>query len=192
MTKLIQSFLRVFLYKIAGVDLRLRGFFLSIKIRLLGGECGKGILFGAGSYFKHPPHDGIRIGKNVSIGRCVVIDIPAGAKLVIGDGVKLNMNCVIAGSKEILIGDDTQIAEFVSIRDSDHGTSLSNKIKDQSLVSSAVCIKKDVWIGCGAVILRGVQIDDGAIIAAGAVVTKNVPRSEIHAGVPAKKIKLRS
>lgn len=52
-------------------------------------------------------------------------------------------------------------------------------------------IGRDVWIGAGAIILSGVEIGDGAIVAAGTVVTKNVPPLEIHAGVPNRKIKNR-
>lgn len=49
-------------------------------------------------------------------------------------------------------------------------------------------IEQDVWIGCGAILIAGVRIGRGAIVAAGAVVTKNIPAYEIHGGVPAKKI----
>lgn len=49
-------------------------------------------------------------------------------------------------------------------------------------------IETDAWIGCGAILIAGVRIGRGAIIAAGAVVTKDVPAYEIHGGVPARKI----
>jgi len=49
-------------------------------------------------------------------------------------------------------------------------------------------IEADAWIGCGTILLAGVRIGRGAIVAAGAVVTKDVPPYEIHAGVPARKI----
>jgi acetyltransferase-like isoleucine patch superfamily enzyme len=49
-------------------------------------------------------------------------------------------------------------------------------------------IEQDVWIGCGAILIAGVRIGRGAIVAAGAVVTKNIPAYEIHGGVPAKRI----
>jgi acetyltransferase-like isoleucine patch superfamily enzyme len=52
-------------------------------------------------------------------------------------------------------------------------------------------IGADVWIGCGAIVMTGVQIGPGAIIAAGAVVTHDVPAFEIHGGIPAKKIGMR-
>ena len=53
---------------------------------------------------------------------------------------------------------------------------------------SPTIIDQDVWIGCGAILIAGVRIGRGAIVAAGAVVTKNIPAYEIYGGVPAKKI----
>ena len=50
-------------------------------------------------------------------------------------------------------------------------------------------IGRDVWIGAGAIIMSGVEIGDGAIVAAGSVVTKSIPSCEIHAGIPNRKIK---
>jgi acetyltransferase-like isoleucine patch superfamily enzyme len=52
----------------------------------------------------------------------------------------------------------------------------------------ATVIETDAWIGCGAILMAGVRIGRGAIVAAGAVVTKDVPAFEIHGGVPARKI----
>lgn len=56
---------------------------------------------------------------------------------------------------------------------------------------SYIIIGNDVWIGFGAQIMSGITIEDGAVIAAGAVVTKNVPKYSVVAGVPAKIIKYR-
>jgi serine acetyltransferase len=66
------------------------------------------------------------------------------------------------------------------------------QLKDKLPADDApVVISNDVWIGTGAIILKGVTIDRGAIIAAGAVVTKNVPPYAIVSGVPARLIKFR-
>jgi acetyltransferase-like isoleucine patch superfamily enzyme len=62
---------------------------------------------------------------------------------------------------------------------------ISTPIFRQGLVTAPVFIEDDVWIGCNATILKGVRIGRGAIVAAGAVVTKNVPPLAIVAGVPA-------
>lgn len=53
---------------------------------------------------------------------------------------------------------------------------------------NSTIIERDVWIGCGAILIAGVRIGRGAIVAAGAVVTKDIPPYEIHGGVPARKL----
>jgi acetyltransferase-like isoleucine patch superfamily enzyme len=53
----------------------------------------------------------------------------------------------------------------------------------------ATMVEADAWVGCGAILLAGVRVQRGAIVAAGAVVTKDVPPYEIHGGVPARKIR---
>ena len=62
-------------------------------------------------------------------------------------------------------------------------------IKYNPSVCSPIVVNDDVWIGCGCRILAGVEIGDRVVIAAGAVVNKNVERNSLYAGVPAKKIK---
>lgn len=85
------------------------------------------------------------------------------------------------------------IAPSVSIRDTDHGFSRTDiPMMQQDLDTSPVCIGDDVWIGHGAIILKGVRIGDGAIVAAGAVVTRNVAPFSIVGGVPAREIAKRN
>lgn len=64
-------------------------------------------------------------------------------------------------------------------------------IKDQGFTEKDIIIGDDVWIGYGAQIMPGVNISDGCVIAAGAVVTKNTEPYGIYGGIPAKKIKHR-
>lgn len=93
----------------------------------------------------------------------------------------LNLSCW----QEITIGDDCAIGERVTIRDSDeHSLSGSS-----SSSSAPIVIGDRVWIGSGATILRGVRIGDGAVVAAHAVVTKEVPARCLVAGVPAKVVR---
>jgi len=64
-------------------------------------------------------------------------------------------------------------------------------VKNQIAPKSAIYIEEDVWFGCNVVVLKGVYIGKGAVIAAGAVVNKSIPPYEIWGGVPAKKIGVR-
>lgn len=95
----------------------------------------------------------------------------------------INSNCKIRCHKKITIGNNCAISHDVIIMDSD-----SHKINGK-LRNEPIIIGDNVWIGSRVTILPGVKIEDGAIIAAGAVVTKNVASKTLVAGVPAKMIK---
>jgi len=98
-------------------------------------------------------------------------------------------HCVFAANAGIHIGRDVMIADQVSVRDSDHGFNDGDvPMMDQDVLAEAVVIGDDVWVGHGAVILKGISIGSGSIIAAGAVVTRDVPANMIVGGVPARVI----
>lgn len=96
-----------------------------------------------------------------------------------------------AAGGAIEIGDDVIIAQHVSLIASNHGMSPDSPYRDQPWdeKSTGVTIENGCWIGCGVVLLPGVNIGRGAIIAAGAVVNKPVPPFEIWGGVPARRIR---
>jgi acetyltransferase-like isoleucine patch superfamily enzyme len=112
------------------------------------------------------------------------VSVNEGATLELGSGY-INHNVNIACFHHIRIGDRVAIAENVTIRDSDN-----HRLNyDGHAVSKPIEIGNHVWIGMNATILKGVRIGDGAVIAAGSVVTKDVPSHCLAAGVPAKVIK---
>jgi len=101
----------------------------------------------------------------------------------------VNINCMLW--PKVSIGEYSMLAPNVAIVGVDHqydtpGTPI---IFSQREEIPPTIIGKDVWIGFGAIVMAGCRIGDGAIIASGSVVTKDVPDFEIHGGVPAKKIK---
>lgn len=112
------------------------------------------------------------------------VSVNKGAILELGSGYT-NNDVEISCFKKIRIGHDVAIAKGVVIRDSD-GHTINGHIDS---VSSAISIGNHVWIGQRAIILKGVTIGDGAIIAAGAVVNKDVPTRTLVGGIPAKVIK---
>jgi acetyltransferase-like isoleucine patch superfamily enzyme len=107
--------------------------------------------------------------------------------LTLGSGY-INSNCVISCAKSITIGDGAAISRNVKIYDSDHHK-IFDEHKNQVNLSAPVVIGSNVWIGIDAVILKGVTIGQGAMIAAGAVVTHDIEPNCIAAGVPAKIIR---
>lgn len=118
--------------------------------------------------------------------------VQGSAKLSMGEGSFFSGYNVIGVNAGVTIGSNVMIAHHATIRDTNHGfANLENPMKMQEIVSDPIVIKDDVWIGHGAVILKGVTIGSSAIIAAGAVVTKDVEPRAIVAGNPAKLIKYR-
>ena len=119
-------------------------------------------------------------------------DFYSGAKIYINKGACLNLgggyinhNLNLSCFESISIGNGVVISENVCIRDSDDHT-----VKGSSKpMTSPIVIGDHVWIGMNVTILKGVKIGNGAIIAAGAVVTKDVPENSMVGGIPAKVIK---
>lgn len=120
------------------------------------------------------------------------INVNSGAKLTLGSGY-MNHDSVIDCFESISVGEHVVISERVVMRDSDnHGVcSLKDncKITGKPSFSAPIVIEDHVWIGMNVIILKGVTIGEGSIIAAGSVVTRDVPAHCLAAGVPAKVIK---
>lgn len=111
-------------------------------------------------------------------------------RIEIGDNFYMNAGCHILG--EITFGRDVMIGPKTVIWGRDHGSKLGTPMRDQPHINAPIKIGDDVWIGANVTILKGVEIGNGAIIAAGALVNKNVPPLAIVGGNPAKIIKYRS
>ncbi len=113
-------------------------------------------------------------------------------RLVIGDGAYINRFTMIDASKSIEIGNNCLIGPFCYITDHDHGTEQGVSMAEQSIISEAVRIGSNVWIGANVIILKGVTVGNNAVIGAGAVVTRNVRSGDKVVGVPARSIGTRS
>ena len=104
----------------------------------------------------------------------------------IGKNVFINFDCVFLDLGGITIEDNVLIAPKVSLLSEGHPVTPNER---QSLVPGPIHIKKNAWIGAGATILPGVTIGENAVVAAGAVVSKDVAANTIVGGIPAKIIK---
>lgn len=109
----------------------------------------------------------------------------------IGNNVSINDFVHIWGGGGVQIGSDTLIAAHTTITSQTHDAKAltSGRLYRQTMIRKNVFIGSNVWIGSGAIILPGVTIGNNSIIAAGAVVTKDIPAHCLVAGVPAKIIK---
>jgi acetyltransferase-like isoleucine patch superfamily enzyme len=150
-------------------------------------------------YKLYAVRDNVTLGRNVHIGIGTILWAPN--SLIVGNDVYIGKNCTIEVDGQI--GNDVLIANLVGIVgkwDHDYtvvGTPMSKTpwIGDNEYTgkgkSGTITINDDVWVGYGAILLSGIEVGRGAIIAAGAVVTKNVEPYTIVAGVPAMKIGMR-
>lgn len=111
-----------------------------------------------------------------------------GVHISLGDDVLVNMNCTFLDSNLITIGDRTLIAPDVKIYRGEHNMDASKRFGTRHLITTTRpdTIGKDCWIGGNATILPGVKIGDNVVVAAGAVVTKDLPSNTVCGGVPAR------
>lgn len=127
-------------------------------------------------------------GKNVSVKQYVILENLQ--QLELGDNVSIHPFCYLEAAGGIKIGNDVSLAHNTSILSVNHSWSdESTPIKYNAIDYKSVYIENDVWIGCGSRIMAGVTIHNRSIVAAGAVVTKDVDTKTIVGGVPAKLIK---
>lgn len=130
------------------------------------------------------------------VGRRVVfypsIWVFTGRNLIIGDDVDLATGVLVTTDGGVTIGARTLVGYGTKILSSNHVVpKMPGKIFNSGHEKRAVIIGCDVWIGANCVILPGVEVGDGAVIAAGSVVTKNVAPAVIVGGVPARVIRER-
>lgn len=109
-----------------------------------------------------------------------------GKNIHLGKNVFINAGCKFQDQGGITIGDNALIGHNVVLATVNHNEDVK---KRGNLIPAPIKIGNDVWIGSNATILPGVTVGDGAIIAAGAVVTKNVEPKTIVSGVPAKYVR---
>ena len=148
-------------------------------------------------------------GKHAVIHRSVRMDTPPYRKFYLGDySVVESFACINNAVGDVIIGDHTRIglhntiigpvtigshvnlAQGITITALNHNFSDAEKrIDEQGVNTTPVVIEDDIWIGANAVILPGVTIGQHSVVAAGAIVTKDVPPHSLVAGVPAKVIK---
>ncbi len=122
---------------------------------------------------------------------CKFSTLEIGAEIAIGDGFQASA-CVISARKSIRIGNRVMLGANVTILDNDcHSLDAARRqVKDADIKSAPVVIEDDVFIGMNSIILKGVTIGRGSIVAAGSVVVKPVAPHSVVGGNPACEIKV--
>ena len=134
-----------------------------------------------------PPYRLFSLGSHSVIESYSCINNAVG-DVVIGDNTRIGLHNTIIGP--VSIGSHVNFAQGITVTALNHNFEETNKrIDEQGVSTRQVVIGDDIWIGTNAVVLPGVRIGTHSIVAAGAVVTKDVPPHSLVAGVPAKIIK---
>jgi acetyltransferase-like isoleucine patch superfamily enzyme len=131
---------------------------------------------------------GVECGKNTILKSCDMTwphKVKVGSNCILESGIYFKHDGIWSEGRSIIIGDDCFIGS---------GCEFNINIPMRTQYSgkeAPIEIKENVWLGVNVVVLKGVKIHKGAIVAAGAVVTKSIPENEIWGGVPARKMSSR-
>jgi len=123
--------------------------------------------------------------RGVTLSRAVTLEASAAAVLEIGNSW-LGPGVIVSARDRITIGDGTALAEYVTIRDHDHVHGPGHPVLAWEYETDPVVVKDDVWLASKVTVVAGVTIEDHALCAAGAVVTRDVQAWERVGGVPAR------
>ena len=131
-----------------------------------------------------PPYRQFRLG-NYSViesGACINNSV---GDVIIGDHTRVGLHNTVIGP--VTIGSHVNLAQGITVTALNHNfAEISKRIDEQGISTTPIIIEDDVWIGANAVVLPGVRIGTHSVVAAGAIVTKDVPPSSLAAGVPSK------
>lgn len=176
---------------IPGLIQRYRRWKLARRGLLLDRSCHIGRCISLGPDDAAAINGAIEIGPKCELNQGVELN-PWGGSIRIARRVWLGPYVVIYGHGGVEIGESTLVSMHCAILSSNHAIpamgTLIRDVPDELLPTK---IGRDVWIGANAVILGGVTVGDGAIVAAGAVVTKDVEAGAVVAGVPARLVRKR-
>lgn len=149
--------------------------------------CGSGLRARTDEFFLGEGAE-IHIGNNVLLERQVRFSLGAGARIYVGDDSYIGDGSNLLAVKEIRIGKGCAISWHVLFMDtSSHPIALEGEKPETKI--EPIYVGDHVWIGCRAVLLKGVHVGEGAVIANNAVVTKDVPPRTLVGGNPARVIR---
>ncbi len=159
---------------------------------------GKFMKLGNGVYISALSKEGIQIGNNVSIGAYSRVIVSTsfndiGLFIKIGHNVGIGEFAYLGGAGGLTIGNDCIVGQYFSCHPENHNfDNIDLPIRHQGVTRKGIKIGNNCWIGSKVTILDGVEIGDGCVIAAGAVVQASFPPNSVVGGVPARILKQRN
>jgi acetyltransferase-like isoleucine patch superfamily enzyme len=163
------------------VGCRVRGLWITLRLRAIGGQVGRRLTAAPGVRIVTAPGAVWRVGDNVTLGSGVLIFVRAGARLDIGNDVRIMHYAVIGVEQHVAMDDRAQVAEHATVP----------SLYAAPPVCAPVHIGAQAWIGCGVAVLRGTTIGAGAVVGANAVVRGDIPARAIAVGAPARVVRFR-
>jgi len=157
-------------------------------------ELGRNVRIGDYTYLNGLSREGVRLGDNVRIREHVWIQVTSGLEnlgrgLAIGNDTYVGPRCTLGAGGGITIGANVTLGAAVDLLAENHEfADAGSLISAQGVTRQGIVLENDVWIGNRAIVLDGVRVGKGAVIGAGAVVTKDVPCDTVVAGNPARSI----
>lgn len=135
----------------------------------------------------------VELGDRVRIFGDAVLEVGPGGSIRVGPDTRIHRGCqLVAYGTAIEIGRDVGIAQNCAFYPYNHGMAPGTPIARQPVETRGPIVVEDhAWLGVGVIVLDGVRIGRGAVVGAGAVVTKDVPAGAIAAGVPARVLRMR-
>ena len=156
---------------------------------------GKGLQFSGMPHISRTATIRIRRGASAKIGAVsnladgVILSVSGKGKFTIGNNSSMGFYTVVTCHHKITIGNNVMIAPHVSMYDHDHEIHVVGNMKDAGYTYGEIVIEDNVWIGDNVIILKGVHIGSGSVIAAGSLVNEDVPAKSIYFNKRNKTIK---
>jgi acetyltransferase-like isoleucine patch superfamily enzyme len=133
----------------------------------------------------------VRLGRGALIYPGVHLETQGAGRIDIGDGVVLSRGVHIVAFDRVTLGDGAMVGEYSSLRDADHRR-CADSVRHSGHDCAAIAVGRNVWIGRGVTVLKGVALGDSCVVAANAVVTRDVADGTVVGGVPAAVLKTAS